>query len=63
MGILDILSRIERLDDGAKSITIEDNGCSSCTNRNIYVGTDYTPPQSLGKDGDIYIYKPPISHE
>lgn len=28
------------------------------TIRNILIGTDEVPPNSLGNDGDLYIYKP-----
>ncbi len=101
MGILDIITRVERLGDGIKEIQIEDSDdpCGitvdselSTTSENpvqnkvitgaileqqtqindlqenkqdyspyirkIYIGSDATPSNTLGEDGDLYIYLP-----
>ena len=59
MGFLDVITRVTRLDDGIKQIQIEDNqDFEDGLYRRIHIGTLETPPNELGLNGDLYIYKP-----
>ena len=59
MALLDVLARIQRLEDGTKDMEMEDSEKpTSELYRKIYIGNYTTPPNTIGRDGDLYIYDP-----